>query len=405
MRRLTLTHYILVGLFGGLLLGLAVPSAGSHLQILSLIFMRLLQMVVAPLVFSTLVIGIAERVGGESLRRLAVATMVFFFLATAAAGGFGLIVANWLKPGGVERISIVAPSSAAPPVQTSPGSFIETLIPVSMFQAAAANNILGIVFFAMLFAVALRYVGLEGEPVLRVLTSVSSVLLKLTHYLMWAAPLGVFGAATVTASRFGLEGLRPFLKLLLASYLALFLFAATLLTVVALMTRVSIRAFLESFSDVLLIAFSTSSSSAALPAALTALERWGVSRRVAGFVVPFGFSFNLTGSSLYLSLVTIFWAQLNGILFSWLDQVFILAYILIVVRGLPTVPRGLFFGWSAVLSQFAMPPEGMVVLLGIDPLIDMGRTAVNVGGNCLAAVAIDRAQARKVDERPSAVTY
>lgn len=387
--RLTLTRCIGIGLVFGGIVGLAAPESVAPLSRLPTLFVRLLQMLVAPLVFSTLVVGIAGQTGPGSLRRLAVGSLAFFAIATTLAACGGLAAGLWAAPGA----GVVAPLGGAPLSAISPAAgagrpFLDTLIPTSVAEVWVTNNLLGLVFISILFALALRASAAEGGPLLRGCSALAAVMFRLTAALMWLAPIAVFGATASLVGRAGPEGLRPFAVLLATAYVALGLFAATLAIVVSRIARFALIPFLRSLSDVLLLAFFTASSAAALPGALDRLQAWGASHRVASFVLPLGYSFNLTGTAVYLPLVTVFWAQMNGVSLSWTASLALLGYVLVVIRGIPTVPRGLFLIWGGVLAQVHLPADGVVVLLGIDPLIDMARTTVNVWGNCLAVAAL-----------------
>lgn len=388
--KLTLTQYILIGLVLGLLIGIISPEVGSSLSILSTIFVRLLQMVVVPLVFSTLVVGVAGAEGGSSLKRLAFRTIVFFLVATTIAAVFGIIFADVFQPGVRSETQAVAGTDSSGGVPQAAPSFVETLIPTSIFQAFHANNLMALVLFTVAFGLALRSVAPRGDLILKGCEALSAIMFRLTEYVMWVAPLGVLGAMAATVSRTGFEGLKPFLALLFTAYLAELAFVLVFFTATAVIFRFSLVKFMQKMSDAFILAYSTASGAAALPVAMERLEEWGASRRVVSFVLPLGYSFNLTGIALYLPMVTIFWAQFNGVVLSFYDQAVLLAYVLIVIRGLPPVPRAFFLVWAALLARFDLPPEGLVILLAVDPLIDMARTIVNVGGNCLAVAALDR---------------
>jgi proton glutamate symport protein len=387
--KLSLTQYILLGLVAGLVIGFTLPTAGSALSVLSVIFIRLLQMMVVPLVFSTLVVGVAGAEGGGSLKRLTLRTIVFFLIGTALAAVLGIVATNILQPGAGGATTDIAPDSAATP-QAPQTSFVQTLIPTSIVQAMSGNNLMALVLFTVAFGLALRSVAPKGDLILKACEALAAVMFRLTEYVMWVAPLGVLGATSAVIARTGFEGLGPFLALLFTAYLAELVFVVVFFTAVSLWFRFSLLKFMKKMSDALILAFTTASGAAALPAAMERLDDWGASRRVTSFVLPLGYSFNLTGIALYLPMVTLFWAQFNGITISLQEQLVLLAYTLIVIRGLPPVPRGFFLIWASLLARFDLPPEGMVILLAVDPLIDMARTFVNVGGNCLAVAALDR---------------
>lgn len=390
--RLSLSHWIWLGLIAGIVCGMVAPRVASASAILAQTFVRLLQMLVVPLVVSSLLVGIGGRRDRSSLGRLLALTLVYFVIVTSVAGVMGLAAADGFQPGRVPTLA-GAPHAAAPEPATSlAATFIDTLVPASAVQAMAVNNLLGIVFFTVLLSIGVAAVAPRAQAIVDLASAVSAAMIRVTAYVMWIAPIGVFGAAASSVGTFGLEGLRPFLKLLVVAYAALAVFAVLLFVVVSRLARFPLRPFLRALGAPLLLAFSTASGAAALPGAMEGLERWGASERVTSFVLPLGYSFNLAGTALYLPLVTVFWAQMQGVSLSWGQQAAILAYLLLVIRGLPSVPRALFLVWGAALAQFHLPPEGVVVLLGIDPLIDMARTVVNVAGNCLAVAAIDRWQ-------------
>jgi proton glutamate symport protein len=398
--KLTLTHYILLGLVLGLLIGLLFPGVGSSLSILSTIFIRLLQMMVVPLVFSTLVVGVAgAKGGGGSFQRLALRTVLFFLVATTVAALFGVAFTNILEPG-VRGEAVIDIESESPAPTQKPPSLVESMIPTSIFQAFHANNLTALVLFTVAFGLALRSVAPKSELILKACEALSAVMFRLTEYVMWVAPLGVLGAMSAVVARTGFEGLGPFLALLFTAYLAEIVFVVVFFTAVAFVFRFSLIRFLEKMSDALLLAYTTASGAAALPAAMERLEEWGASRRTVSFVLPLGYSFNLTGIALYLPMVTIFWAQFSNVPLSWHDQAILLLYVLIVIRGLPPVPRGFFLIWASLLARFDLPPEGLVILLAVDPLIDMARTIVNVGGNCLAVAALDRWEKASGEQEP-----
>ena len=387
--KLSLTQYILLGLVAGLVIGFALPAVGSALSVLSVIFIRLLQMMVVPLVFSTLVVGVAGAETGGSLKRLALRTIVFFLIGTTIAAVIGILATNIFQPGAGGVATEIAPDSATTQ-QTPQTSFIQTLIPTSIVQAMSGNNLMALVLFTVAFGLALRSVAPKGDLILKACEALAAVMFRLTEYVMWVAPLGVLGATSAVIARTGFEGLGPFLALLFTAYLAEVVFVLVFFTAVSLWFRFSLLKFMKKMGDALILAFTTASGAAALPAAMERLDEWGASRRVTSFVLPLGYSFNLTGIALYLPMVTLFWAQFNGITISFQEQLVLLAYTLIVIRGLPPVPRGFFLIWASLLARFDLPPEGMVILLAVDPLIDMARTFVNVGGNCLAVAALDR---------------
>jgi proton glutamate symport protein len=387
--RPSLTTLILVALVAGLLVGAVAPGPSAHLAVVSRLFVRLLQMLVAPLVFSTLAAGLASMARAAALRRIAVGALVYFVAATLVAALVGVAAAHALAP----FVPVAPPAGvhAAPPVPADAPSFADTLIPSSIVAAMADNNLLAVVFFTVLFALAVRATGDEaGAPLRRLLDSLAAAMLKLTAGVMWTAPVAVFAASAAVVAGSGGAGLRAFLALLVVGYVAILGFGVVLVAASSVAGRFGAAGFLRALASPLVLAFSTASGAAALPGAMEALERWGASRRLISFVLPLGYSFNLTGTAVYLPLVTLFWARLNGIALGWGDQAMLVATVLVVVRGLPPVPRALFLVWGGILAQFHLPPEGLVIMLGIDPLLDMARTVVNVGGNGLAVATLAR---------------
>ncbi|MHB1097098.1 MAG: dicarboxylate/amino acid:cation symporter [Gemmatimonadaceae bacterium] len=387
--RPTIANLTLAALLGGIVFGNVAPSLAGHLGFLARLFVRLLQMLVAPLVFSTLAAGIGGSAGILSLRRLATGAVVFFGTATLVASIVGLAAGNLLLP----FVPIAPPAGIGPaPVSAvARESFGEMLIPSSIVRAMADNNLLAVVFFTVLFAMALRTLRDDtGAPLVRLLESVSAVMVRLASGLMWTAPVAVFAASAAVVATSGSAGLRTFLTLVVAAYVALAGFAVLMLLVSSRIGRFGAVAFVRALAGALLLAFSTASGAAALPGAMEELERWGASRRTISFVLPLGYSFNLTGTALYLPLVTLFWARLNGVTLGWDQQAVLLAMVFALIRGIPPIPRGLFLVWGGLLAQLHLPPEGLVIMLAIDPLLDMARTFVNVEGNCLAVVTLDR---------------
>lgn len=392
--RPTITNLTLAALLAGIVFGSVAPSLAGHLGIVSRLFVRLLEMLVAPLVFSTLAAGIGGSAGILSLRRLATGAVVFFGAATLVASLVGLAAGNLLVP----FVPIAPPAGigSAPVLASARESFGEMLIPSSIVRAMADNNLLAIVFFTVLFAMALRTLRDDtGAPLVRLLESVAAAMVRLAGGLMWTAPVAVFSASAAVVATSGWAGLRAFLALVVAAYVALAGFGLLMLFVSSRIGRFGAGAFVRAVAGALLLAFSTASGAAALPGAMEELERWGASRRTISFVLPLGYSFNLTGTALYLPMVTLFWARLNGVTLGWGQQAVLLALVFALVRGIPPIPRGLFLVWGGLLAQLQLPPEGLVIMLAIDPLLDMARTFVNVEGNCLAVVTLDGLDARR----------
>ncbi len=401
--RVTLTHLILLALAAGLIIGALAPGPSASLAGLARLFVRLLQLIVVPLVFSTLTAGVAGSSRAAALRRLALGALAYFVLATLVATAVGLAAGNLIQPW-LPATPLQAGSAAAGGAAEVP-AFTDTLVPTSVVGAMASNNLLGVVFFAVIFALALRPIrDGAGAPVMRLVDGLAAVMMRLTTGVMWAAPVAVFAASAAAVARTGWSGLGAVLALVVAAYGSLLLFGSVLLLVSSRIGRFPVAGFLRATGSAILLAFSTASSAAALPGAMEELERWGASRRSIGFVLPLGFSFNLAGTALYLPLGILFWAGLNGITLGWSDQLMLGATSFVLVRGLPPIPRGLFLVLGGMLAQFGLPPEGVVIMLGIDPLLDMARTGINLGGNCLAVATLARLDTDAPDEAAPATS-
>lgn len=380
-----LTTWIFVGLFVGLLLGFVLPAhMAAGLKPVGALFIRLIKMIVAPLVFASLVVGLCGA-GSQHVGRLLLKALLWFWLATSVALGVGLTAANVLSPGTGATQSAGAHYEAP---KEKPKPLIEQLVPESVVAALAQNSILQIVFFSVLFGTALSAIGPRGEPVVAVLRGVTDAMFKLTEYVMRFAPIGV-GAAM--ASALGQEGPRVLLRLLRlvgSLYAALVVFVALLLLAVKLLTGIRLRTVLRELKEPLFLAFSTTSSESALPKAMQSMERLGVPSHIVGFVIPTGYSFNLDGTTLYLALASMFIAQAAGLHMTLGQQLVMMLTLLLTSKGVAAVPRASLVVLSATCSSFGLPPEWIATILGVDAVMDMARTTVNVLGNCLATVVV-----------------
>ena len=399
--RLSRTHWIFISMIAGAAIGCwfpDVPHAGpfraSELEVLSTLFLRMIKLLLAPLIFATLVVGIAGH--GEDMKRvgkLALRSMVYFEIVTTLALAVGLTIANLVKPGvGVHldpAASVAGLDSA--PVRTSLAGILEHLVPQSIFDAAARNDALQIVFFSILFAVALSQVpGPAKWVVLAFCESVSEVMFKLVDLVMKFAPIGIGGAIAAIVGRSGLGVLGNLGALVLTLYGALIIFALLVLLPIALAGGVPIRRFLRAVKTPWLIAFTTASSEAALPVAFQKVEELGVPRHIVAFVLPLGYSFNMDGTALYLTLATLFVAQAAGIDLTVGQQVLMMLTLMLTSKGAAAVPRASLVILSATAVQFGLPLQGVALILGVDALMDMARTSLNVVGNCLASVLMAR---------------
>lgn len=394
MRFRSLTTWIVLGMILGVLTGWLWPSLAVQTQPLEVIFLRLIKAVVGPLIFATLVAGIGGSRDLKQLGRLGVKSLIFFEAATTIALFMGLAAANWAQPGAGVHLGLAgaAAGSAAAPI--AHGGLLATLIehtfPESFAAALANGEILQVVVFSLFFAVALAAAGERAGPVYAFCEGLAQVMYRFTNYVMWFAPAGIFGALAFSIGGHGIRVLLPLLKLVGLLYITLAAFCVIVLGGAALWARVPLRRFLRAVGEPALIGFSTASSEAALPSALERMEGMGVSRRIVAFVIPTGYSFNLMGSTLYLSLAALFIGQAAGLHLSWAQQLFMMLTLMLTSKGVAGVSRAAIVILAATATSFGLPMAGVVLLLGVDQLMDMGRTGVNVVGNCLAAAVLAR---------------
>lgn len=406
LRRLSLTHWIFVAMALGALLGVLFPDAeralhggwaASDLKLLSDLFIRMIKMIIGPILFATLVVGIAGH--GDDLKkvgRLAWRSLLYFEVVTTIALFIGLAAVNIAQPGDdpALRVALAAAAETAPPDLVEPKGFadhVRDIVPTSFIDALAANNVLQIVFFSILFAVALTQV--RGEPkraILGFCEGLAEVTFKLVGLVMKFVPIGVGAAIAVTVSHSGIAVLMPLLQLVLTLYAALVVFVVVALVPAALAARVPLRRFWDAIRAPALIAFSTTSSDAALPLAMERMEAFGVPRRIVSFVMPTGYSFNLDGSTLYLAVASVFVAQAAGVDLSWGEQAAMMLTLMLTSKGVAAVPRASLVVLSGTLAAFGLPLAGVTVILAVDELMDMARTTVNLVGNGLATAIIAR---------------
>ncbi|GAM99542.1 sodium:dicarboxylate symporter family protein [alpha proteobacterium U9-1i] len=392
-----LTLLVLLGLILGIGVGYVLheqqppeswAGIASNFKIVTDLFLRLIKMIIAPLVLSTLVVGIAHMGGTGSLGRVGVRTLLWFLTASVISLVLGLVVVHLTQPG-------VGLSLPIPEGQTAPqGSalnlrdFVIHLVPTSIFDAMATNSLLQIVVFSLFFGVALAALGDQAKPVTDLAERVSHVMLRVTGYVMNFAPLAVFAAIAATVTENGLDILVTYGKFIGYFYLGLGILWAFLIAAGLLIIGGRVLNLIGLVREPILLAFSTASSEAAYPRTFEALQKFGISRRIAGFVLPLGYSFNLDGSMMYCTFAVIFIAQVYGIELSVAQQVTMLLLLMVTSKGMAGVPRASLVVIAATLTQFNMPEAGLLLILGVDHFLDMGRSATNVVGNSIATAVV-----------------
>jgi len=391
-----LTIQIFIALVAGILIGWKFPNIAIKFQPLGEVFLRMVKMIIAPLIFATLTVGIAGHGDVKNLGKIGLKTIIYFEIVTTIALIIGLVMANILKPGLGFNVDTSAISmTAVEQMQTvhtdhSLSTMLINAIPVSVIDSMARGDLLQIVVFAIFFALAVCAVGPKARPVLDVLQSTCDIMFKFTEYVMKFAPLGVFGAIAATIGHNGIVILKNYAKLIGITYLSLVVFIVIVLIVACKIIRVSFRGILKAIKDPALLAFTTASSEAALPKAMNQMEKFGVPKSIVSFVMPMGYTFNLDGSTLYLTLATLFCAQIAGIDLSIQQQLMIMLTLMLTSKGIAGVPRVSLVILTGTLTSFNLPVAGVAILLGIDQILDMGRTTVNLIGNCVATTVIAR---------------
>ncbi len=390
LRRRSLTQWILVAMVAGGLLGWLAPGAADRLQPLATVFLRAIKAIVVPLIFSTLVVGIAGH--GDDLKavgRLALRSIIYFEVITTLALAVGLGMVNLIEPGAGVALAGAAAAGGAAAAPGTLGEILQHVVPQSFFEAAAQNQILQVVVWSILFGVALTQVrGRPREIIVELCGGLSEVMFKFTGIVMLYAPIGVGAAIAYTVGRSGLHVLESLGALVLTLYAALVVFVVGVLLPVVLLARVPLKAFYRAIKEPALIAFSTASSEAAFPRAMETIEAMGVPRRIVAFVLPVGYSFNLDGSTLYLAVASIFIAQAAGVHLTLAQQLLMMLTLMLTTKGLAGVPRAGIVILAGVVASFGLPAAGVAAVLGVDQLMDMARTAVNLVGNALASAVM-----------------
>ena len=389
MRRISLTSWILIGLLAGIAFGALWPEQAKHMSLLGTIFLRLIKAIIAPLLFATLVVGIAGTGSIKTMGRIGGKAILYFEIVTTIALFIGLAAVNFVKPGEGVRLTGGAATGLAQAKQDFSG-IVEHIFPTSIIDAMARGDVLQIVVFAFIFGAACAAVGSKARAVIEFCDSLAEVMFRFTNYVMLFAPFGVFGAIAATVGNKGLGVLLNLGKLVGTLYVAEAIVVILVFGGSAIVARVPVSRFIASARDPFLIAFSTASSEAALPRALENMEQFGVPKHIVSFVLPLGYSFNLVGTTLYLSLAAIFIAQAGDVPMPFGTQLVMMLTLMLTSKGVAGIPRAALVILAGTASSFNLPAEGIALLLGIDALLDMARTSVNVLGNCLATAVVAR---------------
>lgn len=377
----------------GVLIGWAFPEFSQNLKMISNVFLRMIKCILVPLVMSTLVVGIASHSDDlKAVGRLAFKAIIYFEAVTTVALLIGWGAVNLIRPG--DGVKLPPPAAAADKVTATKVTFqsiVEHVAPTSFFQAAASNDVLQVVFFSILFGIALAQVkGKPHDAVLGFFEGLMEVMFKFTGIVMLFAPFGIGAAMAVTVGHSGLGVLMNLAKLILTLYGALLVFCLAVLLPVALWARIPVVEFLKTIKEPALLAFTTTSSDAAMPDAMKRLIAFGVPKRIVSFVMPMGYSFNLDGSTLYLAVASIFVAQAAGVNLSWDKQLLIILTLMLTSKGMAGIPRASQVILAGTLVSFDLPLEGVLLIIGVDELMDMARTTVNLVGNCLSTAVVAR---------------
>ncbi len=398
MKHSKLTALIFIALVLGVIVGHFAPDFAVKMKPFAVIFLRMVKMIIAPLLFATLVVGIAGHGDAKRLGKIGLKTVIYFEIVTTLALVIGLTMANIFKPG-VGFVTGTTPHAlhmqeaglmAGAQAHTSISEMVTSIFPTSIVDAMAQGNLLQIVVFSIFFALAIIAVGKKAQPVIDILNSVSQIMFKFTEYVMYFAPLGIFGAIASTIGANGLSVLKSYFKIIGALYIALAVFVFLVLIIACKIVKISFRSLLRALQEPALLAFTTASSEAAFPKAMDIMERFGVPKNIVSFVMPTGYTFNLDGSTLYLAMAVIFSSQIVGINLDLNQQLIIMLALMLTSKGVAGVPRVSLIVLAGTLASFNIPILGVAILLGIDQILDMGRTTVNLIGNCVATVVIAR---------------
>jgi proton glutamate symport protein len=391
-RRRSLSFWIFFGLLVGLEIGLDRPQFAEHLRIFSDIFLRLIKVIVAPLIIGTLITGIAGHGDLKKVGRIGWKSLVYFEIVTTLAIFLGVAAINLTRAGEGLVVPVVAgEQTAQAPAALQWQDFVLHIFPENIVKSIGDNQILQVVVFAVLFAIALTRVPEKSrQPILSLAESLTQTMFRFTNIVIYLAPLGVGGAMAYTVGHMGMKVLLPLLNLIFTVYAAYAAFIVLVLIPVMFIARVPLGRFIKYVAEPATIAFATSTSEAALPRAMESMELFGVPRQIVAFVIPAGYSFNMDGGSVWLAVAALFLAQTAGISMSWQQQLILVFTLMVTSKGIAGVPRASLVVLIATAAALHLPTAAIVLLLGADGIVDMGRTAVNVIGNCLASAVIAR---------------
>jgi proton glutamate symport protein len=398
----SLTFWIFVGMIAGVALGLFAPgfAATTPVSLVATAFLRLIRSIVAPLIFSTLVAGIAGAGSVRAMGRIGLKALVYFEAVTTMALLIGLAAVNIVRPGEGMHLTRSASEMTLPAAQTTMPTLVEHTVPASIVDAMAQGEVLQIVVFAFLFGAACAAIGAKAKPVVDLCGALAEIMFRYTNYVMYAAPVGAAAAIAYAVGSRGAVVLWSLAKLILTLYGALVVFVVVVFGTVLLVARIPVGRFVAAAREPFLIAFSTATSEAALPRALENMEAFGVPRHIVALVIPTGYSFNLDGSTLYLSMAALFVAQAAGVHLTLSQQLLMLLTLMLTSKGVAGVRGAALVILSGTLVTFGLPLEGVAVLMAVDTFMDMVRTSVNVLGNCLASAVVARWEGTSFERTP-----
>jgi proton glutamate symport protein len=399
IRSLKLTSWIFIALALGLVIGVYFPDLAHGIKPLRTVFLNGVKCIIAPLIFASIVTGINSSGGLGGLGRTGLKAIIWFEIATTVALFVGLLFVNWWRPGdglSVGHDAVDPAVMAAAQTKMSFAGFVEHLLPTNIGEAVVKGDVLQIVLFSVIFGIGLLLAGEKGKPVLNFCEGLNAVMFKFTEVVMSLAPIGVGAAMAGSVAEHGLQVLLPMAKMVGTLYVALVVFVLLILVPGLYMAKVKIKAFFKELRPSLTLAFATTSSESAYPSALQSLEKMGVPNGIASFVLPLGYSFNLDGSTLYLAIASVFIAQAAHVELPITTQLTMMLMLMLTTKGVAAVPRASMVVLSATLVAFGLPLEGIVLIMGVDEFMDMGRTAVNLLGNCVATTVVARWEGEKL---------